>query len=212
VLQLLVTGFGPFPGVPENPSERLAHVLANEPPPGWSARARVLSVAFARVGPELDAALAEGACDLVLGLGVHRGPYLRIERRARRDPTAQRPDNDGTPGVAVPRTEDTPFARATELELAPLLAALSGAPATWPRPSGDAGGYVCEHTYYHLLGAARAHGARGLFVHVAPTRHLPLALQARALRCLVVAAGAQLCGAAPSAANQAERAARSQPS
>ena len=196
MLQLLVTGFGPFLGVTHNPSRSIAACLAARPPAGWHVTALELPVSFSRVAPALDEALDRlgGPPDLLLGLGVHRGPYLRLERRAARRPRSTRPDNDGhvaAPGETAASAEvGAPLE--TSFELEPLLAALARTPAAWPRISADAGGYVCEATYCELLLRVGERARAALFLHVAPERHLPVALQTRAVGDLLGAAREQL--------------------
>lgn len=198
MLQLLVTGFGPFLGVTHNPSRTIAARLAARPPAGWHVTALELPVSFSRVAPALDEALdrLEGPPDLLLGLGVHRGPYLRLERRAARRPRSTRPDNDGhvaapaPGGTAEPAEIGAPLE--TSFELEPLLAALARTRAAWPRVSADAGGYVCEATYCELLLRVGERARAALFLHVAPERHLPVALQTRAVADLLGAAREQL--------------------
>src|SRR5688572_14979637 len=97
--QLLVTGFGPFPGVARNPSREIAEALATQ---GIGTEVEVtgaeLPVAFAEVAPAIDAVLDRlpQPPDVILGLGVWgNGDSFRLERRARGVFDRTRVDNAG---------------------------------------------------------------------------------------------------------------------
>ena len=55
---ILVTGFGPFENVEENPSARLVERLDADPPESAEIAARILPVSFRGATSEIDAALA----------------------------------------------------------------------------------------------------------------------------------------------------------
>ena len=198
MLQALVSGFGPFLGVTHNPSRTIAARLAARPPLGWNVTALELPVSFGRVASALEEALdrLDGPPDLLLGLGVHRGPFLRLERRAARRARSLRPDNDGHVAATEPGQPGGPGGSTAQLETSlavePLLLALGRTAAAWPRLSSDAGGYVCEATYYELLARVGGRARSALFLHVAPERHLPVSLQTRAVTDLLLAARDQL--------------------
>ena len=85
-IRLLVTGFGPFPGVRDNPSERLVRRIAASRRlrriPG-DLRTAVLPTAWEPVRLATPQLLAEHDPELVLHLGVHtRADGFRIERWA----------------------------------------------------------------------------------------------------------------------------------
>lgn len=188
----LVTGFGPFEAVRENPSGALARRLAAEPPAGWRIAAEELPVSFERAPAALDRLLAGLAAppELLLGLGVHREEGYRLERRARgRPPAVTRPDVDGRSNFEVPAGEGT---LASPLPLEALVETLA---AEGLRVSEDAGGYVCERVYHRLLVHAGERGVPALFVHVPPLERAALAEQERTLRALFAALAARLSGA-----------------
>lgn len=180
---VLLSGFGPFLDVQENPSGALARALGDAPPAGMEVHGGVLPVSVERVPAAYDALLGElgeRRPDLLLALGVHRGPTFRLERFARARLHAERPDNDGrlAAGTVVGDGVD----RASSLDLEELEGALraAGAPAT--QLSDDAGGYVCERTYHHVLTRAEGLGIPGLFLHVPPLDVLPIARQVEVVR------------------------------
>lgn len=175
---LLVTGFGPFLEVRENPSGRLALQLDGERIAGVPVRGVELSVAFDRIGPEYGAALASLAPLqplALVSLGVHREGWFRLEERARPELASDRPDNDGRSASSLGALGDEELR--TGLDLAALEAALRAGGAAEVGRSDDAGGYVCERTYYEVLERARAFSVPGLFLHVPPLEAVPLESQ-----------------------------------
>lgn len=181
--QILLTGFGPFPGVEHNPSGELALALAADPPPGLAVSARVLPVSFQGVGAAYDDFLEEAATPaarLLLALGVHPGATFRLERRARHRLESDRADGDGhAPGrldLGGDRDLETP------LDLEHLAQRLQAAGAPAVELSHDAGQYVCERTYHHVLRRAEERGIPGLFLHVPPAASAPVPVQLGILR------------------------------
>ncbi len=57
----LLTGFGPFLDVEENPSGMLAEAIGKDAPPGLDIKAAVLPVSYREVGPKLRE-LLDGDC------------------------------------------------------------------------------------------------------------------------------------------------------
>lgn len=182
---VLITGFGPFPGVADNPSIQVARHLEQEPPTGVRVIARELPVTF-EGAPEAVAAAAREAGDalgVLLGLGVQPEPTFRLERRARGRLDGARPDNSGrtASGVGVDLGGDLE----TALDLEHLAAVLTEAGAPRVAISEDAGGYVCERTYHALLARAGERGVPALFLHVPPIEVMAPADQAPIVRALV---------------------------
>ena len=186
---LLLTGFGPFPGVTENPSGALAELLAAEPPAGVSVASTVLPVTFADSPGALGAfveAHAEPRPWLLLSMGVHPGEGFRLERHARARPTSEKPDEAGGSGLAGGLV-GADRARSTDLDLEHLAAGLVevAAGSGGVRVSEDAGGYVCDWTYQHLLQHGERLGVPALFLHVPPLDHVPLDEQRRVVERLL---------------------------
>ena len=163
---VLITGFGPFPQVDVNPSGRAAAALEADPPPGIRVVGRELPVELHRAGDALEAALLE--CrrrpDFLLSLGVQRGGWWRPEGLARARMDSTKPDNAGRFAAELPPLGD----RDLESSVDPVRVAelLIEAGASDARPSRDAGGYVCERTFYANLVAAERLGVPGTFLHV----------------------------------------------
>lgn len=175
--RLFVTGFGPFPGVERNPSREIALALARR---GLGLDVEIIAaelpVTFADVAAAIDAALERmpHPPDVILGLGVWgNGDSFRLERRARGVFDTTRPDNAGATGAGI----DLGRERSTDWDLDPLAECMRAAGAGLVRISDDAGSYVCERTYLHLLERAEKLGARALFLHVPPIAIIDLERQ-----------------------------------
>lgn len=153
---ILVTGFGPFLDVEDNPSGRLARRVDGARVAGHSVHGELLPVSYDEA-PALTLALAERLRpDLVVGLGVARGrARVMVERVGRRPTASAAPDVRGrrpTPPKAGPDE-----VRAT-LDVDALAETLGAG------VSDDAGAYVCNAWLY-----AVARGLPGVpvgFVHL----------------------------------------------
>jgi len=184
---VLVTGFGPFPGVTENPSLAVARALELAPPPGVRVVARELPVTFEGA----PRAVGESVADLertpavLLGLGVQPDSTFRLERRARGRLEGGRADNEGRTASAV-GVDGGPDLE-TSLDLGLLEEALRAAGAPEVTHSGDAGSYVCERTYHALLMCGAGAGVPALFLHLPPAEVLASAQQVPIVRALVAA-------------------------
>ena len=171
-MRVLITGFGPFPGAPFNPSAALAKTLARRRRPALAGIERsihVFATTYASVDRDLPKLFAQKQKpDIVLMFGVAgRRRQLCIETRARNAVSLLFPDASGyrpRHGVIKRRgpaalTGNAPFAR------------LAGAAGT--RLSRDAGRYLCNYVYWRALEHAR--GTRPLvqFVHIPPVSSKP---------------------------------------
>jgi len=173
---VLITGFGPFPGVPVNATMQLVPELARAAArqfAGVRIATEVLATEWAAAPRRLDALLAEIEPDLVLHFGVSsRARGFEVEARARNVCTAS-PDAAGAlpPGAAI-RDGGAEFAAAS-LPVQHIVTRLRrrGIPAFVSR---DAGGYLCNATLYHSLRSARdAPGRRVGFIHIPATLGRP---------------------------------------
>jgi pyroglutamyl-peptidase len=171
-VRVLITGFGPFPGAPFNPSAALAKALARRRRPalaGIERSTHVFATTYASVDRDLPKLFAQKQKpDIVLMFGVAgRRRQLCIETRARNAVSLLFPDAGGyrpRHGVIKLRgpaalTGNAPFAR---------LAGVAGT-----RLSRDAGRYLCNYVYWRALEHAR--GTRPLvqFVHIPPVSSKP---------------------------------------
>jgi len=169
--RILVTGFGPFPGAPENPSAWLAETLAAQPPAlefEVELHARVLPTAWAAADlmPRLYDTLQP---KVMIHFGVsQRAKSFRIERSAH-NRAALRQDADGMVPSGSMVLPEGPHRHDTQLSAAALAAHLgtSGLAAVSSR---SAGSYVCNYLYYHSLDWVRRQTDPrvALFVHIPP--------------------------------------------
>jgi pyroglutamyl-peptidase len=171
-VRVLITGFGPFPGAPFNPSAALAKALTRRRRPAWAGIERathIFATTYASVDRDLPKLLAQKP-DIVLMFGVAgRRRHLCIETRARNAVSLLFPDAGGhRPGRGVIKLHgpaalpgNAPFGH------------LAGAAGPRARLSRDAGRYLCNYVYWR--GLEQTHGARPLvqFVHVPPLSTKP---------------------------------------
>jgi pyroglutamyl-peptidase len=167
---ILVTGFGPYPGAPYNPTGPLVKLLARLRRPRL-AEVNIIHHVFATSYAAVDRDLAEllakykPAALLMFGLAP-RTHVLRIEMRTRNS-VSLLPDAGG---IALPRLTIAAGRPATLAMPAPvrrLLAAVraEGIPATLSR---DAGRYLCNYLCWRAGEAVSQIGGPHLaaFVHV----------------------------------------------
>jgi pyroglutamyl-peptidase len=169
-LRILITGFGPFPGAPFNPTPALVARLASLRRPAFAdiiRIAHVFPVSYGAVDRELPQLLAEHCPDALLMFGLAaRTPFIRVETRARNAVTTLWPDAAHTRvrQAAIVRGADTqPFGPHTHALLrAGIRTGLD------IRSSRDAGRYLCNYLSWRGIEAARAPGGPALaaFVHV----------------------------------------------
>jgi pyroglutamyl-peptidase len=168
-ITLLITGFGPFPGAPLNPTELLLARLARRRRPAlMRVRAihHVFPTSYAAVDAQLPALLKQHHPDAILMFGLAaRTKDIRIEMQARNRRAQAFPDIDGAAS-----TRGTIKSGAHTLHgRAPFTRLLAAAHAAGLRArlSRDAGSYLCNYVYWRALEAARPDGPGVIaFVHV----------------------------------------------
>jgi pyroglutamyl-peptidase len=171
---ILITGFGPFPGAPFNPTEPLATELARRRHPAFAnvrRVAHVFQVSYEAVDRELPGLLARELPDALIMFGLAgRTQHLRVETRARNALTRLLPDAGG----AVPVTATiAPGGPAMMPLRAPVQRLVSAARATgMPTASShDAGRYLCNYLCWRAAEAARSGSPRLIaFIHVPKLR------------------------------------------
>ncbi len=146
---ILLSGFGPFPGVPSNPTERLLARLAERPPEGVALATRALPTAFGGAARLLEAELKARPPAALVMLGVAGAGPVRLERLARNASREGRPDALGATQGPGPILTDAPAGYGSTLPLGAIHRALEAAsvPVGW---SDDAGGYVCNDLFFRL--------------------------------------------------------------
>ena len=173
---LLVTGFGPFPGAPENPTAALIRALADQAPGTYGAAAFktvVLPTEFARSWSTLKRLYRSFAPDIVVHFGVSvRAAEIRVERTARNRLGRGRPDAVGVMPRRTQVRSSGPESLLVTLPVFDISAALSAAGIA-NVVSDDAGDYVCNATLYRSLATFEGTPRRAGFIHVPPADVLP---------------------------------------
>ena len=175
---ILVTGFGPFPGAPFNPTGPLVQRLARLRRPALAEMkivAHVFPTSYAAVDRDLPKLLARHKPDALLMFGLApRAKTIRIETRTR-NAVSLLPDAGG---VALVRHAIAAGGPAAITLLAParyLLAAVRSThvPAVLSR---DAGRYLCNYLCWRAAeAAAKPSGPRvAAFIHVPLVRRGPV--------------------------------------
>ena len=161
--RLLLTGFGPFPGAPENPTAQMVQSLAALQLDGAELATRVLPVIWHEAEARMAALIHETKPDAILHLGLAtKRSTIGVETRARNECTRLHPDADNmlrASGTIDPQGPGLRHARVDTVSLVDILRS-SGLDA---EISDDAGDYICNHTLYLSLGS---HVPRVGFIHL----------------------------------------------
>ncbi len=171
-MRTVLTGFGPFGSVIDNPSARVVERLAGSGVADHALQTRVLPVSYRHVERELPALLESGDFDAVVLLGVAgRSTAVRLERYGR-NVLAGKQDCEGFVSAGERILPNGPDLLETAVALDEMLGAVqeAGVPAV---VSDDAGTYLCNYAYYLALHTLREPGrsAPCLFVHLPPDEH-----------------------------------------
>jgi len=169
-MTILITGVGPFPGAPFNPTGPLALALARRRS-GERRVAHVFQVSYATIDRELPILLAREQPRALVMFGLAgRTRHLRIETRARNAFARALADVDGylpLTAVIAPTAPALLPLRAPTLRLL-RAAQATGVPAALSR---DAGRYLCNYLCWRAAEASRAGAPRLIaFVHVPSVR------------------------------------------
>jgi pyroglutamyl-peptidase len=176
--RLLVTGFGPFPGIPKNPSAEAARRIARSrrwQRFGIEAAFAELTTTYAALESELLPVLTEHAPDALLMIGVAgRAREVRIETRGLNRVGILRPDAVKATPVRLALTSGPP-ARGTRTRPMRQVATMRRH-GFRTRASIDAGDYLCNASYFTAL----SQNIPVLFVHIPkPCRAWPRARGAK---------------------------------
>lgn len=150
---ILLTGFGPFPGVPSNVSGRLVKALARRARVAFPCHHVVCAVfrtEWRNAPVRVSALIAAHRPVLALHFGVASGSQtLRIERQAA-NACRCAPDAAGLPPVAPLLFADGEAFRAVSIPVDAVYQRLAARnlPVSI---SDDAGGYLCNAVLYHAL-------------------------------------------------------------
>ncbi|MEQ1653529.1 MAG: pyroglutamyl-peptidase I [Hyphomicrobium sp.] len=184
---MLLTGFGPFPGVPDNVSGRLVEKLclrARRAFAGVTFTSEVLATEWGTAPSRVTALLDELNPLVSLHFGVASGSRtIRIETQAA-NTCRMSADAAGQPPLSNRLADDGAAVHAANIPVAAIYQRLQrrGIPVSI---SDDAGGYLCNAVLYHTLSSAKASGRPGCagFIHLPddlsrPPLTFPVALKA----------------------------------
>ena len=169
-LRILLTGFGPFPGAPFNPTEPLVSRLLRLRRPALidvELTGHIFPVTYGGVDRELPELLASRRPHALLMFGLaSRTAHVRIETRARNAITTLWPDAGRTKprkGSIAGNDDAVMFGPHTDRLLRAALA--TGIDA---RISRDAGSYLCNYLSWRAIEATRRKSGPRLaaFVHI----------------------------------------------
>jgi len=173
---ILLTGFGPFPGAPYNPTAPLVARLARLRRPALADVTivpHVFPTSYAAVDHELPKLIAKHRPDGLLMFGLApRTRFLRIETRAR-NAIALLADAGGAKprGRAIAKGESPSLAMPVPAGRLLAAARATGLPAALSR---DAGRYLCNYLCWHAASAAGKRPRIAAFVHVPNARRKPM--------------------------------------
>jgi pyroglutamyl-peptidase len=177
---ILITGFGPFPGAPHNPTAALVARLVRKRRPNVRIIGHVFATEYAAVDRDLPRLIARHQPDALLMFGLHgRARTLRIETLARnmlgrhRDAGGRYAETHAIVPGATHARMITPAARLMR------AARRTGAPAVLSR---DAGSYLCNYLCWRGTEATKNGPRFAAFVHVPPVAQKALRRGSRRLR------------------------------
>jgi pyroglutamyl-peptidase len=169
-LSILITGFGPFPGAPYNPTMPLVKRLTELRRPAFDdvrLTSHIFHVTYATVDRELPQLIAKFRPEALLMFGLAgRSAHVRVETRARNAVTTLFPDADrnrARKGSIASDADARPFGPHTTK----LLRAARGTGID-ARASRDAGSYLCNYLSWRAIEAVdKDDGLRlASFVHI----------------------------------------------
>jgi pyroglutamyl-peptidase len=169
-LRILITGFGPFPGAPFNPTMGLVKRLTQLRRPAFDDvefASHIFHVTYATVDRELPKLIERLRPDALLMFGLaDRTPFMRVETRARNAITTTFPDADRN-HARKRSIVDGADAAAFGPHTAKLLRAARGTGID-ARSSRDAGSYLCNYLSWRSVEAVgKKNGPRlAAFIHI----------------------------------------------
>lgn len=168
--KVLVTGFTPFPGAPENPCLRLLEAIENGEityPKSTGVLAKLLPTEFERSVSNLSELIDSLLPEAVIEFGLsHKATGFTLETVARNEFKQGTPDNTGFKPESLKIDDKGEDLLPTTL---PVMAIYDGLkekclPVEF---SDNAGGYVCNHLFYNTQAMPMAQRPRLTgFIHI----------------------------------------------
>ncbi len=165
---LLISGFGPFSGYPVNPSIEALRPLDGELAGGMDIHVVELPVVWDESWDLLEAAIEEVQPDILIGTGVAGTDAMRYEVTAFNVEWGN--DVEGVYASGEEVVEGGPSSLDTQLPVEEMAAAVTDAGFATTL-SDDAGTYLCNHIFYHVVHHAQFEATRPViagFIHVPP--------------------------------------------
>lgn len=164
---LLITGFGPFPGMARNPSGEIARRIAASPRwryLGVDTRAALLTTSYAALEDELEPLLQADDFDALLMIGVSgRAKRVHIERRAANRASLLFADANGERPTRLTLGPGRSHRRSVvETTTVCVILRRRALPSA---VSQNAGRYLCNAAYHAALAVDRP----VLFLHIPKT-------------------------------------------
>lgn len=174
-LTVLITGFGPFPGAPFNPTHALVRKLVRLRRPALAdvrLIGHIFRTSYAAVDAELPALIARHKPDVALMFGLAaRTHFVRIETSARNARSPLLADASGRLARQWSIVPGGPARLRGRAPFGPLLVA-TRATRTPVRLSRNAGRYLCNYAYWRAAEIATPAAPRVVqFVHVPQLAH-----------------------------------------
>ncbi len=183
-MTVIVTGFEPYDGASQNPSwqavSTLPQIIADN-----SIIPLQLPVVYNHCWDVLEEAIRIHRPNLVICCGVAANRQtITPELTAFNEMSATIPDNAGVLCNGRAIVSEGQARLDTDLELAALINQMSlrSIPCSI---SENAGRYVCNNLYYHLLANRDVYGYQGLFVHVPSTEACSYEICSQALSIII---------------------------
>lgn len=173
-MEILVTGFGKFPGVRRNPSAEIARQS------GFPFR--VLPVTF-DAADEFINEIKDDPPKRLLMLGVAPSSHMRIETVARNGIHGRR-DQSGEVRIG-PIADEGALVLESTLWTRELCAEFTKGQNRLVRTSDDAGLYLCNYVYYQAL--RKLDRTQCGFLHVCSPKYISIQAQKRRLNQLISA-------------------------
>ena len=165
-MSVLITAFEPFGDWERNTTRDVGEAVAALS----GAELLVLPVDLEEAPRLLHAAIDErkDRMTVLLALGLHsRGAAIRVERSAENIADFRIPDNAGRRPRKQRLVPEAPTRLVTAVDVDAVVAAMRGTGAE-VEPSTNAGTYLCNAVYFHLLYRLRRWGVSTVFLHLPP--------------------------------------------
>ena len=196
-IRIHVTGFGPFNGVPSNPTSALVERLQRDAPSLTGVVISSTSVVETSVdGVEASLRRSRERRDVECGeiflhLGVHGSATgFNLEANAFNEASFRVPDERGAqPWKEAINPSDGPISTCLvcPINIDALVSTMRQCGYSGVVRSEDAGRFLCNYIYYASQRRCRAEGGSALFVHVPPFTVLSEAAQYKQLLALIAA-------------------------